>query len=354
MKQIQNMGVIELSSGVDAVYASSRANASTDFYKGLLEIKTALQNEILDVAQFNLGESSFHVGPTAWGKYPIYLESKEGRIGFTQSAHLPGVRLQIRSEFLHSVGPDKALSWFSRILNDADVLTDWKLSRLDLYVDIQGWTPQLQDFELFITRANAKTMYKDQGVITGFGFGKRGSTMNARLYNKTEQMKASNKSWTELLWGDTYDKSKDVWRMEFEFPSTLLRNFGIESANEGLANVEGLWAYAVEEWMTHRLPTNDSNTSRWPVSEVWKSIQNAKLRGESVPMERIQEVQSADSKEGLIAAVVGYITSYASFTSASTLEEALREVKLGIEQKFRRTGQNFPELLNLKRQKKFL
>ena len=62
------------------------------------------------------------------------------RIGFSTSRHLPTVRVQPRSQFLHAVGPEAAVKAVHELL-DAELgrLRFW-VNRVDLFADWQGWT----------------------------------------------------------------------------------------------------------------------------------------------------------------------------------------------------------------------
>ena len=144
MNQESKSSFVELASGVDALYASSRPLISQDFFKELLILKEQSNSNDSMLSFLSMGKERYQVGSRAWGKYPVFLEHEFGRIGFSQSETLPGVRLQIRSKFLHSLGAEGALLWFTDRLGEMGILVYWTLSRLDLYTDIQGWNHKLQ------------------------------------------------------------------------------------------------------------------------------------------------------------------------------------------------------------------
>ena len=118
---------------------------------------------------------------------------------------------------------------------------------------------------------------------------------------------------------DLFQPGIPAWRIEFEFHTGLFREFRIATANQGLLNVAQMWAYATDDWLTFRDMGEDSNKSRWPISAEWSQIQNASLRGNAVPLERIRESEQVTSVEKLIPPFHGYLTSIGSRLGATDL-----------------------------------
>jgi hypothetical protein len=106
------------------------------------------------------------------------------RIGFSTSRHLPTVRVQPRSEFLHAVGPEAAVATLREVLEpELGQLRLW-INRVDLFADWQGWVLSLDDAQRFVCRAEARRTYELGGTLTGFEFGSRKTkTLLARLYD---------------------------------------------------------------------------------------------------------------------------------------------------------------------------
>ena len=355
MEQESKSPYVELASGVDALYASSRPVISADFYKDLVLLKEQSNSDDSSLSHIYMGDEQYQVGSSAWGKYPVFLEHEFGRIGFTQSASFPGIRLQIRSKFLHSMGAENALLWFSNRLEDMGILTYWTLSRLDLYTDLQGWNPRAADKPNFLTRATDINYYEQNDSFSGFVFGTRKSgTVLCRIYNKTLELQKKTNGWTPLIWGDRVNHDIPVWRVEFETGTKFLNQVGIQSALDGLSKRSSLWAHFTEEWLTLRIPTSDSNKSRWPISEPWQFIQNSSLRGSAVPINRIREAQSGASLDALLSPFKGYLTSIGARLGATTLDEAFEVSKDFVRKNERRSKQSIEEILLYKRKKFFI
>jgi hypothetical protein len=123
------------------------------------------------------------------------------RIGISTSRHVPTVRVQPRSEFLHAIGPEAAVTTLQEILGpELRQLRFW-VNRVDLFADWQGWNLSLGDASRFVCRADARRTYEVAGTLTGFEFGSRTTkTFMARLYDKTADMATKDNSWWFEVW----------------------------------------------------------------------------------------------------------------------------------------------------------
>src|SRR5204863_4262845 len=98
----------------------------------------------------------------------------------------------------------------------------------DLFVDWQGWVPEADDRQGFVTRARKRVLYEDVDELTGFQFGKRGSGPTARLYDKTEDVDNKGTEYWYDVWGDRRISDLPVWRAEVEFSRKVLREFHLD------------------------------------------------------------------------------------------------------------------------------
>lgn len=341
--------ITELASGVDAIYASAR-NAIPAYHLDDLEALKKFSSQNGVPATVNIGGESFEVLPYNWQKYPVALRHENGQLGFTSSNVIPSIRLQIRSEFIHSVGAEAALSWFTEKLNQIEIYPAWTFSRIDLYVDIQGWDLSGFEKDRFLCRAKNISSYEEDGQFSGFTFGKRKSkTILCRIYNKTLELRTSKKLWTAMAWDENYDADLDVYRIEFEFNRNALKEFGLNTSNETLNSIAGLWSHATQEWLTHRDQVEDSNKSRWPISREWNQIQKASIAGSRIPIERIRESKEAVKIEALVAPLRGYLTSIGNLLGADDLSSTMGKVGDFYTKDEKKTGVSFASRIAEKR-----
>ncbi len=120
-----------------------------------------------------IGNRPVLVAPHSFGRYRFCLLHEHGRVGITPSGHLPAIRVQPRSQFLHSVGPLQAVEHFHELLESAVGPIRFTVARLDLYADFQGWKLTGDDRQLFVVRGRGRDTYEDGHELTGFVFGRR-------------------------------------------------------------------------------------------------------------------------------------------------------------------------------------
>ncbi len=156
--QLHEPRLRELASGVDALYLSGRAELPRRLL-ARLEDSRAWAAEAKRPAPCEIGEHTFGIAPHGWGKYRFCLDHEMARIGFSTSRHLPTVRIQPRSEFLHAVGPEAAVRAVHELLdNELGRLRFW-VNRVDLFADWQDWSFGLEDAQRFVRRAAARRTY---------------------------------------------------------------------------------------------------------------------------------------------------------------------------------------------------
>jgi hypothetical protein len=122
-------------------------------------------------------------------------------VGFTASKHLPAIRVQPRAEMLHGMGPRAAIDSFFDVLASLGEI-EWGASRVDLFADVQGWWPSVEERERFVCRATTRDTFEESGELTGFQFGRRkGGGLSARIYEKSSHIAKTGSDWWRDVWG---------------------------------------------------------------------------------------------------------------------------------------------------------
>lgn len=313
----------ELASGVDALYLSGRAELPKRFL-ARLEDGRAWAALAKRPAPFEIGELVFGITPYGWGKYRFCLEHAMARIGLSTSRHLPTVRVQPRSEFLHAVGPMAAVTTLHEILSPQLRQLRFWVNRVDLFADWQGWHLTHDDASRFICRADARRTYEVAGTLTGFEFGSRTTkTFLARLYDKTADMAAKDNGWWFEVWGERYVPGRPVHRLEFEIGRQGLQEFDLNTPAQVLDATGDLWRYATGEWLTLRSPTDDRTRCRWPLTPEWRSVQEATLGHRVVGLERLRLARRSKSIEKLLPGLNGYLASMGALLGTEGIEDTL-------------------------------
>lgn len=321
----------ELASGIDALYLSARAFLTPAFLERMEECRR-FARRIGRPAPLEMGQGYVGMAPHPFGRYRYCLEHPVGRLGLTESEHLPTVRVQPRAEALHSLGPERTVEVVSELLAPEFGRLNWSVSRVDVFCDVQGCEFSAQDARRFVCRADTRRTFEDSGRLTGFSFGSRTTkTLSARLYDKTADVAKKGTTWWLEVWGDAYRPTVPVWRLEFEVAREALCEFALSSPDEVLTAAGDLWAYATREWLTYRTPTADTTRSRWPLAPEWHDVQRATLLQRRIGAERMAAARTASSLARLLPGLTGYLASLGAIIGtegiADTVDAAVHHLE---------------------------
>ncbi|MDA8331887.1 MAG: hypothetical protein M0027_11945 [Candidatus Dormibacteraeota bacterium] len=351
-------GLKVLSSGVDTLHFSVRG----ELQEGLLVFLDALKKEAQSSKELQVvtwGEQSLSVAlrPHGWRSYPFWASSPNIEVAIGAPSPFPPVFIQTHSAYLHSRGADQAVAEISRWLA-ANVMRDepqLAASRVDLYSDLQGWSPLIEDFDRFHCGGVRRRAYsmpaQDQAHLrgrrlSGFVFG--GGDLLARCYDKTLELRVRGSEWPKAIWKD-WDRDQPVWRVEFQFRRRSLVSLGCPTPAEALAARQQLWRYATQ-WLSLRVPTPDSNRARWPEASEWAVIREAEIGSPTSPLVR-DVVRSADELR-IIRGLVGYASSLAAMGSAHGVGAAVRRTVPGFSDYLDRPGETFTDIVHRKKRRR--
>ena len=301
----------ELTSGIDSLYWSIDAELPSVELERLTAHR-ALAEEVGEAVPFLLGGEEFAIQPFAFmGRYKFQLVHPHGRVGVTASEHLPTVYIQPNAEFLHGVGPEACTEWFNEVVSSLVPGGIPKVSRVDLFMDEQGWNPTPEMRDRFVTRSSHRRVYEDDREMTALQFGKRGSGIHARIYHKSLEIELKGAVWVQDLWGERWLPGEPVWRIEAEIRREVIVQLGIDTLDDLFANVGGIWGYFTD-WLSLRIPTDDETRSRWPIDPVWAAVSQASLRNGAAGLQRTYGVKREASLRRIVVVMRGYISSYAA------------------------------------------
>ena len=282
-----------LSSGVDTLELTARGKVREAVWADLLDVqRRAAENEQPESVE--LAGQAFLVQPHGWRNYGLWLRSDSFELMLGCNEHFPAARVEVSSSCLHALGPQLASELVGSTLG-CGVLSgevEPKVSRIDLYCDVQGWPLRLEDLGRFVTRARSRRGHLDEDQVeeqiqparvynsaiglTGLDFGRRGGGVYVRIYDKTTEIGRRGSAWLPDLWGSERLPGA-VWRVEAELRRVVLVDHGLRTAHEVLAGQQDLWRYVTGSWLTYRTRMADGRTRRWPVDPVWETVQAVEL-----------------------------------------------------------------------------
>lgn len=345
--------VAVLAAGIDSLYVSFKGDVDSALLDGIGLLKARAQE---------LGQPQLYpatdgrkalVQPSGWGSYRYWLRCGDFDVFVGQGRTVPVVYARIASEFIHEVGLANAFADLKSfagtlLLGQGDQTV---CSRVDIYVDFQGWVPRSEDYDCFITRSRRNTchitVHHDGRRFTGFTFGR--DAMVARLYDKSLEIAHSGKDWMYEVWGDRLDPSAPVWRLEFQLRRQVLAECSLTTPDEVLAQRNNLWAYAMR-WLSLRAPTPGVPRTRWPAADVWSHLARSQPGVAYSPLVR-KRIREHDESV-LVRGLTGYASSLAAVTGVSDLDLAMLVSRRRVGEYMDTTGRDFRELVRTKRERR--
>lgn len=118
-------------------------------------------------------------------------------------------------------------------------------------------------------------------------FGRFGSQLYARRYNKLGSLVVQNKLYMLDVWQENgWDGESPVWRTEFSLSGDFLKGYELHHGGALISDCRDLslldhllpvlWDYLVTDWLRFTDPVqSDSNYRRWPTSTSWALLRGA-------------------------------------------------------------------------------
>ena len=132
------------------------------------------------------------------------------------------------------------------------------------------------------------------GAPQTFYFGRFGSDLYARIYDKTAEIKRSGKVYMNDYWkASGWDGKSAVVRVEFSLTGDALKTMArylpevktedgefltvadLRDFDIAVASIPNIWQFLTHDWLRHCDRGEDSNRSRWATSELWRVVQGA-------------------------------------------------------------------------------
>lgn len=321
--------------GVDSLYLSHAGVLDDRVHERLVALKKMAQDKERPlrqaVAQYPLGDQVFIVRDKGSGFFPFLLDSPAFRIRLSRGEKIPMAHTQVSAEYLAHVGPVEAERRLNTLLHSLGHLEGFaKVSRIDLFVDFV-WTGSMEwNRAAWITHAEHIDTYSERGVFSGWVIG-RGGAMLARLYDKRLQASKIGAEYLAELWKAVgWQDHEPVWRLEFQIRRDVLVQMGLGGFREVQDNLDGLWSYAMTDWLRLALPQEgDKTRSRWPVHPLWGYLSSIDWQGSGGPLSRSFKttMAPADTKfySLYLAAMTGYLAKHLDLDMGKAQEAIHRE-----------------------------
>jgi hypothetical protein len=303
--------------GVDSLYLSYQGDLFPDVQDRLIELKQFAQHPEAHqqaLAQYPIARHIFEVKDKGSSVFPFVLDDGAFRIQLSKaSKKLPMAYVKLSSRYLSSVTPKEAEIHLREILEELGMLTDLAhVSRIDLFADfVSNENMESWSREAWVTRGKNIAAYAVDEKFTGWAIG-QGGVMSFRLYNKLLEIIESGRTDLLPLWEAAgRSPAEPVWRGEFQFRGEVLAQHGLGNLDAALANLNGLWSYAITEWLRLTTPNPDDQTrSRWPIHPLWGYLSSIDWETDGGALSRSFKATRLPETKRLLSMAASAIASY--------------------------------------------
>lgn len=260
-----------LLSGIDSLYVSYYVDTAASLidWEQLEWDKTQLASDRnSDLKEYVIGGERFALLPSGRFPYRYVLKNRDFEIRLSEALS-PGCHVQFFSEGLWLQSTDRLIdrveAWFEAL--KIRQTRENAVSRIDWAYDCDL---PFVDFEPdhILTRAAKEAFWRQHKTYQTLQVGS--GDVVIRMYDKIAEItEASDKVFFFDLWG----QKENVWRIEAQVRSGRLKKAGIKSTAD-IAHLSGdLLHDLYHRHTTLRVPTEDTNQSRWPLHPLWQSLQ---------------------------------------------------------------------------------
>lgn len=295
------------------------------------------------------------------GFYNYKLECDDFHICFMQHAieNSPPIQVRFISSFLWKYGYNKAfnifVNWFEKLNSN---ISGFRISRLDICFDTDEIEFLENDCDNFSCRARKKQIQYSNCIdnknyigkkFSGFSIG-MGSPLSCRIYDKTLEILKSSKQWFKTIWLENgWNSSKNVWRVEFQIRRKVLKELKILNFEDIQKNIESVWGYLTQNWLTLRIKDNNKNSSRFEIDSRWVIVQKA--GNEYKSSASIRERIKRGNLENMLDQCGGLLVSISAITNNDKIGNAYWTVSKHIKDKCYKNNTTFKEQVEKRKDK---
>lgn len=341
------MNVRPLRCDIDTLEASMAGDIPEEVIGNLERLKSLAQGKE-EPQPYVVGGIELFLLPRGRGKLPYVLVTDEYHLLLSTSSFPSMVKLLQRGLVRSGAGAlmreieTVAAHFGLHLLN---------CTRIDVACDFQGWVPTFEEMRNVVCPAPFRPVYPNTERPETFQFGK--GDIVVRVYDKTKEIAASHKEWWKVVWRTSrhFVKDEPVWRVEVQLRSEFLKQVECRSVHSALGNVHGLFEAGLE-WCSVRVPSEDSNRSRWPVHPAWAHLLRTYRPGE--PLGRVKPAVQLMDYDRQIKRLLSLVTTAAVTLETDDYERVSRLLYDDVEGYMAQEGLEFEQLVESKRRKRHL
>lgn len=254
------------------------------------------------------------------------------------------LQVRISSEYLWSYGISDSWSLiYNWLLETFGNITRHKVCRLDLCCHIADMDFITNYEKVYKGNFKNKEVFYNGKQVNAITFGSRkNKKIYCRIYNKSLEIQQTRKKfWFKEIWKDNQLNVKNVWNVEFELKSDILREFQLIEIRDITNNIKELWRYCTNEYLV-KIDRTNTRIERCSINKEWQEIQMAYDGFDSIGLIHRNKQINIDAKM-LIPNIIGGITSYSARTGDLNITQAFSKVYEDSQKYFMNKQTNFEQ-----------
>ena len=346
--------MIKFISNIDTIYilldVKNYELNSKDILKYLQEEKEKAKLTAISNASYKhfitINNLNFQLFPNGTKGYAYILHNNGYEVKLAQyksrlKSLLP-IQIRISSEYLWSIGIENSWSiiynWIVETFGNVEVE---KVCRLDLCTHISDVDLTTNWEECYKGTFKKRNMFITNNQINSITFGTRDSkNIYCRIYNKTlEIQEKKHKTWFFEIWNKNGLNPENVWNIEFEMKSELLRKYDLYTVNDITTHLKDLWLLCTSKFLT-KINNDNAKVERCSINSEWLEIQKCydKFKSSQLILKKAKDDYDANA---LVPSIVGNITSYCAYKGIILVEDMINDLKENGEKYLRKKATTF-------------
>ncbi len=300
-----------LLSGIDTLEATFKGTLG---FPDELEHYRTLAQENKCPVPIQIADDILYVQPHGQTPWRYLLVGDDYHVRLSDSAEVPSGSVRLLSRGLLTYGARALYQRAAAAVAECGPGYHAGLSRIDTFIDFQGWTPEDEIMRNVVTRLRYEGRHGHDKTTETYQAGK--GDLVVRLYNKTREIVSSRKFELLDVWSaaEGFDPRESTWRFESQMRRARLKELARESVGAALADPGSLLDHTLDQWEL-RVPVGKSS-DRWERHPVWDELARA------VPVIDPVIRQIADRPPGELAHLVPLIAGcYSSVAAALGLAD---------------------------------
>lgn len=295
---------------------------------------------------------TLHLLPKGQSLWPYVVRNDDMIICLGAAEHVPAMYVKLLAQGLATRGLDELWDKVCEIARELGLVAS-NCPRIDVALDYQGHWFTHEEMLNVVCRAPFRPVYPNTQNPETFQFGK--GDVVVRVYNKSVEVKANDHAWWKFVWRlcPGYIESEPVYRVEVQLRSRALKELGMHTPSQVIASPYELFAYGLLEWCSLKVPTDDSNRSRWPEDPRWTTLRTAFAPGE--PLRRVPAAVRLMGYDAAVKRFRSLVVSAGAALDNTDYWAVARAITTDAEQLIEREMETtFEQLVEKKQKQKYL